>query len=69
MARFGGDEFAILAADVGSEHGATRIAERVAEALATPFVLRGREHFVSASVGIAIGSRKSRSLGRASDRE
>jgi diguanylate cyclase (GGDEF)-like protein len=55
VARFGGDEFAILAEDIGSEHGATRIAERVAEALARPFVLRGREHFVSASVGIAIG--------------
>ena len=56
MARFGGDEFAILAEDIGSEHGPTRIAERVAEALARPFVLRGREHFVSASVGIAIGA-------------
>ena len=56
VARFGGDEFAILAEDIGSEHGATRIAERVAEALARPFVLRGREHFVSASVGIAIGA-------------
>ena len=56
VARFGGDEFAILAEDIGNEHGATRIAERVAEALARPFILRGREHFVSASVGIAIGA-------------
>jgi diguanylate cyclase (GGDEF)-like protein len=56
VARFGGDEFAVLAEDVGNERGATRIAERVAEALARPFILRGREHFVSASVGIAIGA-------------
>ena len=56
VARFGGDEFAILAEDIGNERGATRIAERIAEALARPFVLRGREHFVSASVGIAIGA-------------
>ena len=56
VARFGGDEFAILAEDIGNERGATRIAERVAEALTRPFVLRGREHFVSASVGIAIGA-------------
>ncbi len=55
MARFGGDEFAVLAEDIGNERGATRIAERIAEALARPFVLREREHFVSASVGIAIG--------------
>ena len=56
VARFGGDEFAVLAEDIGSERGATRIAERIAEALSRPFVLRDREHFVSASVGIAIGS-------------
>src|SRR5262249_13688778 len=55
VARFGGDEFAVLAEDIGNEHGATRIAERIAEALARPFVLRDREHFVSASAGISIG--------------
>jgi diguanylate cyclase (GGDEF)-like protein len=55
VARFGGDEFAVLAEDVGNERGATRVAERIAEALSRPFILREREHFVSASVGIAIG--------------
>ena len=50
VARFGGDEFAILAEDIGNERGATRIAERVAEALARPVrparagALRQREH-------------------------
>jgi diguanylate cyclase (GGDEF)-like protein len=56
VARFGGDEFAVLAEDVRNERGATRIAERIAEALARPFILRGREHFVSASIGISIGT-------------
>jgi diguanylate cyclase (GGDEF)-like protein len=56
VARFGGDEFAVLAEDVGDGRGATRIAERIAEALARPFILRGREHFVSASIGISIGT-------------
>jgi diguanylate cyclase (GGDEF)-like protein len=56
VARFGGDEFAVLAEEVGNERGATRIAERVAEVLTRPFIVRGREHFVSASVGIAIGN-------------
>jgi diguanylate cyclase (GGDEF)-like protein len=56
VARFGGDEFAVLAEDVVDERGATRIAERIAEALTRPFILRDREHFVSASIGISIGS-------------
>jgi len=56
VARFGGDEFAVLAEDVDNERGATRIAERIAEALARPFILRDREHFVSASIGIALGT-------------
>jgi len=56
VARFGGDEFAILAEDIGDERGATRIAGRIAESLARPFILREREHFVSASIGISIGS-------------
>ena len=56
VARFGGDEFAVLAEDIGNERGATRIAERIAEVLTQPFILREREHFVSASVGIAIGA-------------
>jgi diguanylate cyclase (GGDEF)-like protein len=56
VARFGGDEFAVLAEDIGSERGATRIAERIAESLSRPFVLRDREHFVSASIGISIGT-------------
>src|SRR3954449_12412668 len=56
VARFGGDEFAVLTEDIGNERGAMRIAERIAEALARPFVLRDREHFVSGSIGIAIGA-------------
>jgi diguanylate cyclase (GGDEF)-like protein len=55
VARFGGDEFAVLAEEVGDERGATRIAERIAEALARPFIVREREHFVSASIGISMG--------------
>ena len=55
VARFGGDEFAVLAEDVTSERDAIRLAERIAAELTPPFVLRQREHFVSASIGIAIG--------------
>ncbi len=56
VARFGGDEFAILAEDISNERDAIRVAERIAEALTRPFVLREREHFVSASIGISIAA-------------
>jgi diguanylate cyclase (GGDEF)-like protein len=55
IARFGGDEFAVLVEDISNERDVTRVAERIAEALARPFVLREGEHFVSASIGISIG--------------
>jgi diguanylate cyclase (GGDEF)-like protein len=54
IARFGGDEFAVLA-EVQTERDAIRVAERIKTALARPFKLRQREHFVSASMGISIG--------------
>ncbi len=56
VARFGGDEFGLIVAEADSIHDLTRVAERLGAALAAPFVLRDREHFVSASVGIAIGA-------------
>ncbi|MEA2579340.1 MAG: hypothetical protein QOE83_232 [Actinomycetota bacterium] len=54
VARFGGDEFVVLADDVGSHEGARALAERLRISLATPFHLAGQEVFVSASLGIAI---------------
>jgi diguanylate cyclase (GGDEF)-like protein len=55
IARFGGDEFAVLIEEVDTELDATRVAERIHAALKEPFVLRGRDHYVTATVGIAIG--------------
>jgi diguanylate cyclase (GGDEF)-like protein/PAS domain S-box-containing protein len=55
VARFGGDEFGVLVEEVITERDATRVAERISGALARPFVLRGREHYVTATIGIAIG--------------
>jgi len=54
VARFGGDEFAIAAADIGQQADAVRIAARVAEQLAAPFSLNGQEVYVTSSVGIAL---------------
>lgn len=57
VARFGGDEFTILLEDVAGASGAARVAERIEDALRAPFVLRGRERFITTSVGIAFGGR------------
>jgi diguanylate cyclase (GGDEF)-like protein len=54
VARFGGDEFAVLVEDVRSEADATKVAERILGSFARPFALRGRELFVTASIGIAV---------------
>lgn len=54
-ARFGGDEFAVLIEDT---HGVDlpRLAERILDALEKPFTIRGKEIFLSGSIGIATGA-------------
>jgi len=57
LARFGGDEFTVLLEDVSDPSDAARVAERIGEALREPFILGGRERFVTTSVGISFGGR------------
>ncbi len=52
--RYGGDEFVVLCEDVGSDHEAVAVAQRIAEALAEPFTLDGDQIYVRASIGISI---------------
>jgi diguanylate cyclase (GGDEF)-like protein/PAS domain S-box-containing protein len=54
VARFGGDEFGILVDRLADEEEAIAIADRVAAAFALPFSIDGVEHFITASIGIAI---------------
>lgn len=54
IARFGGDEFAILLDDVQGISDATRVAERIQKILAAPFNFGGQEVFLTASIGIAL---------------
>jgi diguanylate cyclase (GGDEF)-like protein/PAS domain S-box-containing protein len=54
VARFGGDEFGVVVSSVADEDAALQVAERIGECLESPFVLDGVEHFVSASIGIAV---------------
>jgi diguanylate cyclase (GGDEF)-like protein/PAS domain S-box-containing protein len=56
VARFGGDEFAILLTSLDDATDATVIAARVAQAVAAPVNLNGYEIFTSASIGIALSS-------------
>jgi diguanylate cyclase (GGDEF)-like protein len=51
-ARLGGDEFAILLEGT-DERGAGLAAERVLGSLQAPFILQGKEVFVTASIGLA----------------
>lgn len=54
VARFGGDEFALLLDGVPDAGEALRGAERVRAGLAGPFALEGHEIFVTPSIGIAV---------------
>jgi diguanylate cyclase (GGDEF)-like protein/PAS domain S-box-containing protein len=54
VARFGGDEFGILVDRLADEAEAVAIADRIAAAFAEPYEMGGVDHFVSASIGIAV---------------
>jgi len=56
VARLGGDEFTILLDDLKEPDDAKRAAERLMDALTSPFVLAGKEVFTSVSIGIALGN-------------
>ena len=55
VARFGGDEFGIILDPIDDADDARRIAERIGSELRAPFPMGGREWFISASLGIAVG--------------
>ena len=54
LARLGGDEFTILLTDIDDRAEIEGVADRIIEALADPYVLRGQEVSLSASLGIAM---------------
>jgi diguanylate cyclase (GGDEF)-like protein/PAS domain S-box-containing protein len=54
VARFGGDEFVILAEDLADEADATVVAEKLAGALREPISVGGNEIVVTSSIGIAM---------------
>ncbi|MGE5621388.1 MAG: diguanylate cyclase domain-containing protein [Candidatus Bathyarchaeota archaeon] len=52
VARQGGDEFTVLLDDFRKAHDAERIAQKIVDELARPFILAGHELRISASVGV-----------------
>lgn len=56
VARFGGDEFAILLDDVKDYSNATRVVDRIFQELMIPFDLGGSEVFTSLCIGLAFSS-------------
>jgi len=54
VARYGGDEFTCVLMDVSDNEDATKVADKLINALSLPFNLLGREYFISSSVGIAL---------------
>jgi PAS domain S-box-containing protein len=56
VARFGGDEFAVILAGIHHPQDATRVASRLNTALAEPFMIGKQEVFISASIGIALSA-------------
>lgn len=53
-ARLGGDEFIVLLTELTDLEDAVRIAGKILEAMARPYVFNGREYAVTASVGISL---------------
>lgn len=56
IARFGGDEFAVLLDNIQHSSQAAQVASRILEMLIQPFSIGGQDVFISASIGIALTS-------------
>jgi diguanylate cyclase (GGDEF)-like protein len=56
VARFGGDEFAILLDSINDSSDAIRVAEKVQQAISAPFKLASHEAITTASIGVALST-------------
>jgi diguanylate cyclase (GGDEF)-like protein/PAS domain S-box-containing protein len=54
VSRIGGDEFIVLLSEIFHDRDAARVAGRILEMFSKPFLLRGHEVYISASIGIAV---------------
>ncbi len=58
MARFSGDEFAVLLEGTGDSEDPVRIARRIKEELREPFTVNGKEVYITVCTGIVPGAEK-----------
>ncbi len=54
VARLGGDEFVVVCERPGGMRQVVTLAERIAAAVNRPYTLAGEEHFLTASIGVAL---------------
>jgi diguanylate cyclase (GGDEF)-like protein len=54
LARWGGDELAIVMEDLEHPETVSRTAQRIMTALSSPFIIDGRDYYVNPSIGIAV---------------
>ncbi|MGH6846395.1 MAG: bifunctional diguanylate cyclase/phosphodiesterase, partial [Methylocella sp.] len=54
VARFGGDEFAVLQIELAGPHDSSILAERIVTRLSEPYDIEGQQVLIGASVGIAL---------------
>jgi diguanylate cyclase (GGDEF)-like protein/PAS domain S-box-containing protein len=54
VARFGGDEFAIILDSIRDAGDSTRVAERIIQDISVPFIIEGKEVNTGTSVGVAL---------------
>lgn len=55
LARFGGDEFALLVTNIVDQNDCDKIAEKILNSFKKPFVLKENRYLLGASIGIAMG--------------
>jgi diguanylate cyclase (GGDEF)-like protein len=67
VARFGGDEFAVLIEDATEPISAARLARRALEVIERVIEIHGRELFITASIGVATGLEEPEELLRRAD--
>ena len=54
VTRLGGDEFTIILSQIRSARDPESVAEHVLQSMTAPFTVAGNEHFLNASIGIAL---------------
>ncbi len=70
VARFGSDEFGILLPTISQDTDAASVAQKLIDTLSEPYTLGGREHHLSATIGVAVfpeDGKSSHSLLRSAD--